>query len=211
MSGSAGVRTVLAVAALALMSGCQADTGITMHGDDDEHPLSLHSGGGAFAASAEDRAPGGTWTTTFGSFFPCIADGDGPIVIDGVDWTSDKDLDPLSVRVFLRSFDDSSSDPIASMRGTPLQDGPVALSGSIHEGVDGFRVERTCADSADNSGQTEELLVAVKSDEGGAHVGDLTVRYTTPDGRKFGVVSEWQMYICGSEAPENLCDGNPAT
>ncbi|MFJ3406493.1 hypothetical protein [Promicromonospora sp. NPDC090134] len=211
MSGSTGVRTVLTVTALALITGCQADAGVTLHGDDDEHRMSLQSGGGSFAASAEDRAPGGTWTTTFGSFLPCIANGDGPVVIDGVDWNSDKNLEPIAVRVFLRSFDDSSSDPINSMRGTPLQNGPAALSGSIQEGVEDFRVERSCAESADNNGQTEELLVAVKADEGGAHVGDLTVRYTTPDGRKFGVVSDWQMYICGSEAPENLCDGDPET
>lgn len=204
-------RAVLTVAMLALIAGCQADTGVTVHGDDDEHRMSLQSGGGGFAASAEERAPGDTWTTTFGSFFPCIANGDGPIVIDGVDWISDKNLDPLSVQVFLRTFDDSNSDPIISVPGTPSDNSPEALSGTIQEGVKGFRVERSCKESTDNKGQTDELLVAVKADEGGAHVGDLTVRYTTPDGEKFGVVSDWQMHICGSEAPKRLCDGNPDT
>lgn len=201
---------VLTVATLALIAGCQGGSGVTVHADDDEHPMALRAGGGGFASSADGRKPGGTWTTTFGSIFPCVAKGPSPMVIDGVDWVSDNGLDPLSVRVFLRTFDDSDSDPFISMTGTPLDDNND-LSGTLQEGVEGFRVERSCKESTDNKGETDELLVSVKSDDDGAHVGDFTVRYTTPDGRKYAVVSAWQMHICGTQAPKELCDGDAGT
>ncbi|WP_369375093.1 hypothetical protein AB1046_10655 [Promicromonospora sp. Populi] len=201
----------LAVAMLALITGCQAGSGVTVHSDDDQHPMALYAGSGGFASSAEQRAPDGTWTTTFGSNFPCIANGPGPIVIDGVDWISDDGLDPLSVRVYLRTFDDSEFDPIASMVGTPLDNNYKDWSGTTQEGVEGFKVERSCTENMDGKGQTDEMLVAVTADEGGGHVGDFTVRYTTPDGRRYAVVSDWQMHICGTEASKDLCDGNPET
>lgn len=202
---------VLTVATLALIAGCQGGSEVTVHADDEEHPMALQAGGGGFTSSAHGRKPGGTWTTTFGSIFPCVAKGPSPMVIDGFDWVSDEGLDPLSVRVFLRKFDDSASDPIGSMTGTPLDDDNEYPSGTLQEGVEGFSVERSCKESTDNKGETEELLVAVKADEGGAHVGDFTVRYTTPNGRKYAVVSGWTMAICGTEAPKELCDEDAGT
>jgi hypothetical protein len=200
--------TAPALVALAMVAGCQGGSGVTVHADGDELPMALQTGGGSFTSSAHGREPGGTWTTTFGQFLPCVAHGPSPLVINGTDWVSDEGLDPLSVRVFVRTFDDSESDPIGSMIGTPLDDdNSDLLSGSLHEGVEGFEVKRSCADGP-GKGHRDEILVTVKADDGGAHVGDFTVRYTTPDGRKYAVVSDWTMQICGTEAPKDDCDGN---
>lgn len=132
-------------------------------------------------------------------------------MIDGVDWVSDEGLDPISVRVYLRTFDNSESDPIASMRGTPQDNNYKDWSGTVQEDVVGFKVEQSCKHATSGSGQTDEMLVTVTANERGAHVGDFTVRYTTPDGREYAVVSDWDMHICGSDAPRALCDGDPET
>jgi hypothetical protein len=195
---------------LVLIAGCQAGPDAAVHGDDEEHPMALLAGGGSFASSADGRVPGGTWTTTFGSIFPCVANGPGPLVIDSVDWASDDGQDPLSVQVYLRTFDDSALDPVGSLRGAPLDTGNRDSMGTVSEQVEGFKVERSCA-TAPDKGLRDELLVTATAGDRGAQIADFTVRYTTPDGKKYAVVSDWDMYICGTEVPEELCDGDPET
>ncbi|MEU4385235.1 hypothetical protein [Promicromonospora sp. NPDC023805] len=189
-----------------MLVGCAAG-GVSEHRDDgpggDSHPLSIYGGGGGMSVlPPEGRHPGEPWSATFGSFIPCLDD-DRPMTISGFDWTSPAGLEPRSVVAYLRTFDRSETDPYLSMLGTPadpldkyFEESP----GTITEGIQGHGVTVQCADAF--NGRVEEIMLAVEVDDAGALLEDVSFDYESESGRKYRVVTDWKLYVCGDKVPE---------
>lgn len=73
-----------------LVPGCGAGADPAPHPDDLTHPHSMNYTGSGLNGMYPPDGLGqdDSWTGMFGSFLPCVAHGEAPIEITGVDWES---------------------------------------------------------------------------------------------------------------------------
>ncbi|MFC8597637.1 hypothetical protein [Isoptericola sp. NPDC057191] len=153
-----------------------------------------------------DLRPGERWSGTFGSILPCEAQDVGPLRITGLTFGDRSGPRPVSAVAYVRTFDSSTDTPIGSMLGDARD--PQVDMGSLrlHEGVEGHEVDVGCSDLLGYDGRpTDEILVSLTADARGAHVGGLTLTYVTQDGDEHAVQADWDLYLCGSQVPEERC------
>jgi hypothetical protein len=206
MPATAGraLRFAAAAAAVQLLAGCM--WGDRTHEDDYKHPLSMGSGAVEISVHPpEDRSAGASWSATFGSFFPCVAQSDETLTITGISWSSEDGLEPESVATFARSFDRSAEMPIGSMRGTADEPLDADLEGLVQEGAEGFEVTLPCDEAhVGDRGVIDEILFSVTAGDGGGHIGEVRFTYETEGGRTYTLQTESNFYVCGTAAPEHL-------
>lgn len=200
------VRVAGCVALSLVLVACSSGAGARP--DDLQNPLSLsYTGSGAISINKPSETfEGEAWSGTFGSFLPCVAQGDGPIEITGMEWSSEPGPEPTSVAVYVRTFDGDTDSPIGSMRGTPeepTRKGDFAAL-RTREGVDGLVVDVPCHDELGFDGVATEILVSMTVGDRGGHIHDITFTYETADGAERAVRNGWDFYLCGSEVPEDL-------
>ncbi len=198
------VRSLVSVLVLLLVAGaCSATSAV--HKDDEAHPLSLTYGGSGEGTllPPEERAEGEVWAGTFGSFLPCTIGGKGPVRITGIEWSSDKGLEPESVETFVRSFDSATSDPYLSTHGTPLDPQDEEFDGEVESDAVGYVATASCDDLAGSDGQLDEIMVAASVGDAGGHIGELRFHYEAGDD-PYILEIDWDFYLCGSAVPDDL-------
>ncbi|PJJ77927.1 hypothetical protein CLV28_1154 [Sediminihabitans luteus] len=203
MRNRATAAAIAGVVAVLIVGGCSAEP--VVHSEMDG-PMSLSMGN---SGSISIRAPRNLpttheWSGTFGTFIPCMTTDDGPARVTGLEFADTTGPEPVSAVAYARTFDPATDTPIGSMRGkaTDLDIGSTQL----REGTEGLDVSATCSDDLGFEGPlTDEILISLTADERGAHVGDVTVTYLLADGSEHAVRTSWDFYLCGSEAPEELC------
>lgn len=207
-----GSRTAAVAALLAslVFTGC-GSTAVEEHDDDGEHPLSLTYGGTGTVgiAEPEDVGPGGTWHGMFGKFILCVAQGHGPITINSVDWAEREGAQPISVAAFVRKIDISDTSPILNAQGSMRDPHHKARTGALEfrDHVEGVEVLAKCPEAGWPE-VSQEMFIELEAGPEGASIHDVTVSYTTPDGRRYKVRSDWTFYLCGATATE-YCEDNP--
>ncbi|MEU2200766.1 hypothetical protein [Isoptericola sp. NPDC019482] len=198
----AAVVLWVAVATLGV-GGCSSAPVAHLEGDG---PMSLHvpGSGSVSIRPPTDLSPDGTWSGTFGSFLPCLTTEDGPARLTGLRFADSAGPEPLEAVAYVRTFDSATGTPIASMRGAARD---LDLGSSrLGEGVEGLEVGATCQDLLGFDGTTtDEILISLTADRRGARVGDMTVTYVMPDGVEHAVQVDWDLALCGSEVPDELC------
>ena len=189
-----------------LVAGCSAADEVETHADDLDHALSLYPGSGVIGiAMPEGLADGHNWNGMFGSFMPCVAQGDGPIEIADVSWSSSAGLEPVSVDVGVRTFTVGELNAIGSAYGT-LEDPSLRGYEPIDDKFTAMTVTRRCRVEGDPpiSGSIDEIVFGVTGTSDGAHLRDIRFTYLTPDGREHVVTNGWDFYLCGPAVPEDV-------
>ncbi|MBO0608517.1 hypothetical protein [Myceligenerans salitolerans] len=212
------LRFGVAVLSSVILMGCSSLSGvdrIERHADDGSHPLSVRPGSGGNGIYLPDETgPDGSWAGMFGEHIPCLNDDGVPVEITGVTWDSDPETRPISVDVYVRTFDSRKDDWLGSALGTPHDlvnpsDEDLFDTAEIREGIEGLEVTKPCGseDEAWVKGVEEEVVFVLQSGPSGANIKNISFAYSTPDGRQYEVVDDWEFYLCGSKIPkEKRCD-----
>lgn len=204
MKKSAAARASGSLVILLGLVGCTP--GVDVHPDDLQHPLSVLPGSGMSGVDQpEGTRDGDTWSAMFGSFMPCIAQGDGPVEITGVDWSSSPGLEPATVDAYVRTFVVGDENVLGSAYGTPADFRSRSIE-PFSERFTGMTVDKPCREEADPplSGRIDEVVFSVKGKSSGAHLRDIRFTYTTPDGKEHVVENDWDFYLCGPKVPEEI-------
>lgn len=216
------IRTIscfgIALLSTVMLAGCGSWSGVDQierHADDGSHPLSVRPGSGGNGIYTPDAAdPDGSWTGMFGEHIPCLNDGGAPVEITGVNWDSDPETRPISVKVYVRTLDSRKDDWLGSALGTPQDlvnssDEDLFDTAEIREGIEGLEVTKPCGseDEAWIKGVEDEVVFVLQSGASGANIKNISFAYSTPDGERYEVVGDWEFYLCGSKIPkEKRCD-----
>ncbi|GAB4084326.1 hypothetical protein GCM10028784_09560 [Myceligenerans cantabricum] len=205
---------IVPIVGLAVLSACGSlGDGVDRHRDDEVHgALSVMPGsGGATLEVPGYVKKGEEWDGIFGSHIPCLNDEAVPVTITGIRWKVDDETRPVSVTPYSRVFDSREAPPIGSARGNMSDpEFPEDLKSlEMRKGVDEIEVTRPCGDDSTpwKKGIENEILFVIRSGPEGAGIRNVTVSYTTPDGKKHESVSHWRFYLCGSNVPKKYgCD-----
>jgi hypothetical protein len=183
---------------------------VLRHPDDLQNPLSMSypDSGLSGIYIPRDVDQGDLWTGMFGSFLPCVAQGEGPIEITGVRWEDEAATEPVSVETYVRTFDTTVDMPIGTALGTPESpsQGGRFDNSDLRKGVEGLEVTQPCPKDGESraDGVLDEVLFVVTSGPSGAKLESISFTYTAPGGKQYEVVNDWKFYLCGSEIPDEL-------
>lgn len=205
MKGSTTTSIVSSLGITLGLIGCTfGPSEVEVHPDDLQHPLSLYPNSGLSGlAHPDDVKDGDTWNGMFGSFLPCVAQGEGPLEITGVDWESSPGLEPLSVSTYVRTVAIGDENTIGQLYGTPEE--PLhSKTPPFHEEFVKLSVDRPCHKAGDPpvNGHFDEIVFSVEGKSSGAHLTDIRFTYTTPDGKQHIVENDWDFYLCGPKVPD---------
>jgi hypothetical protein len=207
MKKSAAARASGSLVILLGLLGCTPGaSGIDVHPDDLQHPLSVLPGSGLSGVDQPaGTRDGDTWDAMFGMFMPCIAQGEGPVEITGVDWSSSPGLEPLSVEVYVRTFVVGDEDSLGRLYGTPEDFRSKSIE-PFSEKFTGMTVGKPCHKEGDPpvSGSVDEVIFSVKGKSSGAHLRGIQFTYATPDRKEHVVENDWDFYLCGPGVPEEI-------